>query len=196
MRSFCSPEVARSGYGVSGRATRTGVSLAEVILTSFIVFMLLATVATLVRQYREVLTHTRLKDASLRSALGLQQAANEAREAIELITPPPGVGGAFPSLELTRIDPNSPSRFPSPLPAPPPPPYDPRVPLIGVRYTVDAGELVRFVQVGTQVSRQLIAENVLGFTAENQGATSVKLTLRVREDKMQRVYEVLSVVRQ
>jgi hypothetical protein len=167
--------------------------MAEVMLTSFLVFMVLGAIAALVRQYREVTAHSRLHDASLRSALGLQQVANEAREAMVIITPPPGVGGVFSSVEFDRIDPNDTTRFPSPVPSPLPLTYDPRGPLMRVRYTLDAGELVRFVQVGTSVSRQLMAENALGFTAENQG-TSLKLTLRVREDKRQKVYETFSVV--
>lgn len=178
---------------MSFSCSRKGVSLAEVVLTSFLVFMVLGVIAALVRQYREVSAHSRLQDASLRSALGLQQVANEAKEATAMITPPPGAGGIFSSVEFDRIDPNDTTRFPSPVPSPLPLTYDPRGPLMRVRYTLDAGELVRFVQVGASVSRQLIAENALGFTAENQGS-ALKLTLRVREDKRQKVYEALSVV--
>ncbi len=173
------------------RCSRRGLSLAEVVLTSFLVFMVLGVVATLVRQYREVSTHSRLHDASLRSALALQQVAGEAKEAVTMITPPPGAGGTYSSVELDRIDPNDTTRFPTPIPSPAT--FDPKTPLIRVQYTVDAGELVRFVQVGAGVSRQLIAENVLGFTAENQGG-SIHLSLRVQEDKRQKVYEARAVL--
>lgn len=178
MRSYCS---------------RRGLSLAEVVLTSFLIFMVLGVIAALVRQYRQVSTHTRLQDASLRSALALQQAAAEAREALVLITPPPGLGGTYASLELDRLDPNDTTRFPSPIPTPAT--FDPRTPIIRVQYTVDGGELVRLVQVGATMSRQLIAENAVGFTAENQG-TAIKLSLRVQEDQRQKVYEALTVVTQ
>lgn len=171
--------------------SRKGLSLAEVVLTSFLVFMVLGVIAALVRQYREVSTHTRLQDASLRSALALQQAAAEVKEALVVITPPPGVGGSYASLEFDRLDPNDATRFPSPIPTPAT--FDPRTPLMRVQYTVDAGELVRLVQVGATVSRQLIAENAVGFTAENQG-TAIKLSLRVQEEKRQTVYEALTVV--
>ncbi|MEW6278574.1 MAG: hypothetical protein AB1758_08140 [Candidatus Eremiobacterota bacterium] len=195
----------------SSSRRRRGTSLAEIILTSALVLLVIGLVATLVREYRRVSTHTRFQDASLRSAMALRLVREELKEAVEVLQPPDGSGGIFSVVEFDRLDPDTTTRVPGawgpgtglrgapgpwPTPTPSPPAvWDPRDPadLIRVRYAVSNRQLLRTV-TGPGAQTQLMAENVNGFSAQNQGNDAVRLTLRVQEEQREAIYSLFGVL--
>ncbi len=195
-------------------SSRKGVTLAELLITFFIIGLVMGALATLMRLYRQVSLHERAREASLSSAQALNQVRGEVWEAVEVQDPPPGSSG--PNVTLLRIDPNlsdrlegaygpatairsGPGRRPGdPLPEPSVLSWDPFDPayLAQVTYRVDQGNLVReVVDAGGGSSQQIVAENVVGLTAAwRPGNRSLTLTLRCRESQQVATYQLLVVV--
>lgn len=169
---------------------RRGFSVAEALLTSFLVLLVLGAVASLVRQYGQVANHARLKDSSLRALLGLTGVGRELKSALSISSPASGVAS---TVNFTRVRPDATGRFPFPLPTSPPA-FDPRLPEMNVVYQVVGRELLRQVDADTP---ELVAENVVGFSCRYVGADQnvIQLRLRVQEAADQRVFQVITVLK-
>lgn len=195
-------------------SSRKGITLAELLITFFIIGLVMGAMATLMRLYRQVTLHEHAREASLRSAQALSQVRGEVWEAIEIQDPP--VGSSGPGVTLLRIDPNLPDRLegaygpatairsgPGRRPGDPIPdptvlswdPFDPAY-LAQVTYRVDQGNLVReVVDASGGTSQQIVAENVVGLTtAWRPGNRSLTLTLRCQESQQVATYQLVVVV--
>lgn len=170
------------------RSRPRGVSLAEALLTSFIMMMILAVVASLMHQYAEVTRHAAKKDASTEMRQQLDLIRRELMGAVDISSPP--AGGTAAQLQFNRIDPASARGIPAtlaPLPNPSPAVWDPRAATIQVTYQRQAsGILTRQVGVGPQ---ETVLSTCSFFQARGVGRTMF-LTGSVQEDKIVKSYQV------
>jgi hypothetical protein len=166
---------------LTSRSRHRGVSLAEALLTSFIMMMILAVVASLMRQYSDITRHAARKDASIELRQGLESIRHELMSAVEITAPLPGASSGV--LEFTRVDP----AIPRPAPLPAPVAWDPLTDIMQVRYErLVSGLLVRRVTGGGQ---QTVLASCSFFQATTNDRT-IYLTGSVQEDKIVRSYQV------
>lgn len=172
------------------RSRPRGVSLAEALLTSFIMMMILAVVASLMHQYAEVTRHAAKKDASTEMRQQLDMIRRELMGAIDITDPP--AGGTSTRLEFDRIDPASARGIPAtlaPLPNPSPAVWDPRDPATTIQVTYErqvSGILTRQVGSGPL---ETVLSTCSFFQARGVGRTMF-LTGSVQEDKIVKSYQV------
>ncbi len=150
---------------------RRGFSLIETLVTFFLVSLVLALVASIAREYGQMVRSGDRSGASQQARqLVLRTLRAELEGATRVLSP---TGGPNPVLEFETYGAVA-GRLPDP-PDPPPPTWDPRDPthLITVRYSLVGGELIRDVG-GTQ---QVVAQDLAGFSAQVLADQTLEMTL-------------------
>ncbi|MBT9589009.1 hypothetical protein IV102_37090 [bacterium] len=120
---------------------KRGVSLLEALVTAFLGLLLLGVVALTVKEYRQVLSKSQVLDQQIELTLALRRLCQEVQASTAVLVP------TASSLQLTRLDPGNPNRFPLQLnpPQPVPASWTPQTPswLVTVDYAVVTGALTR-----------------------------------------------------
>lgn len=152
-----------------------GLTLAEVLLTVFVVFLVMGVACQLLVEYSALLKDSQAKASALSGLqVAEQQILDDLRQAVSVQQPP--AGATTPGTRFMRIDPEA-AWLPASLPPTLPASWDPHDPasLVQVNYTVNDQQLWR--QVGTAPAFSL-AERVGGLevTALASGY-EVKLSL-------------------
>lgn len=121
--------------------TKRGVSLLEALVTAFLGLLLLGVVALTVKEYGQVLSKGQVLDQQIELTLALQRLCQEVQASTAVLVP------TASSLQLTRLDPGNPNRFPLQLhpPQPVPASWNPQTPswLVTIDYAVVGGALMR-----------------------------------------------------
>ncbi len=145
---------------------RRGFSLAEALVATALLLLMLSTLSILVHSYSGSSRASDMHDASLAgSRLALESVRRDGEAAVKLLEPLLASNTASPILRLQRIDPEI-VRLPVSYPDPAPGSWDPYEPtqMVEVRYYLTGTTLWRevFLGDGTQ-ARTRIGENVQGF---------------------------------
>lgn len=158
---------------------KRGFTLAEALVASSLLCLMLTTLAILVRSYGGSSRASDVHDASLSgSRLAVESVRRDGEAAVKLLEPVLGSNTASPILRLQRIDPEI-VRLPETMPDPAPglwDPYDPAQ-MVEVRYYLTADILWRevFLGDGTQ-SKVAMGEHVQSFFVRSLTDNTLQLT--------------------
>lgn len=154
---------------------RKAVSLAEAIITMFLVSLVFGAAAQMIGEAHRVIRFQSYKTASQQGAqLALQRMLSESREAVNITAVGPS------TLELIKVDPSIP-RFV----ASPPSPWNPLSNFLTVRYFLTGDRLMRQVTVGASgtSATQVLAESVSGLVTALLPNGNLEITLSFQEEK-------------
>ncbi|MEW6282916.1 MAG: hypothetical protein AB1758_30165 [Candidatus Eremiobacterota bacterium] len=182
---------------------RRGLSLAEALISTFLLMTVLAVVALLANQYSRVVRSSHHKSVGRQVALSLLTIRSDLEAGVEVVTPT--LGGGPSDLRFFRVDTGDPDRFPAtiePTPDPGPDPWLPTDPsyLTDVVYTLQNGDLIRELDPpGGDAS--VVASEVNDFSARSVGPDQIELVMSHLDGTRVRTYRLpvnirASVVRQ
>ncbi|MBI3925649.1 MAG: hypothetical protein HY319_08925 [Armatimonadetes bacterium] len=161
---------------------RRAFSLAEAVIASFLIFLILGVAATLVQGYSRVMRDSSGKERThLAAQLALERVRAEVASAIEVLDP---TAGSNTELKFDKLDPRA-ARLPDPLPDPLPADWEPWEPAdrITVRYFIDGGNLMREASGPGGAVVETITRGIEGFLVTVEPPGSLDITVTVREDR-------------
>jgi type II secretory pathway component PulJ len=158
---------------------RRGTTLAEVMIASFLLLLILTTVTVLVRSYSSTMTASDNRDMALSgSRQAIESVTHDLEAAGQLVQPVLASNTDSAILRLTRPDPEI-VRLPETFPASPPGSWDPYDPAqtIQVRYALDGDALWRTVTLGdSSVKKTQVGTQMRGFFVKSLADESVSIT--------------------
>lgn len=162
---------------------RSGFTLLEGLVVSFLVLLLLGVVGGLVQRYLASNRMLKEKDKGLDSIQhALQSLRNDCQGAVRFLSPLATDPSAVSVLELDRPNPGS-ARLPVPVPTPVPASWEPLEPtrLVRIEYRVDLDQrLVRTSTLGGSDAQEL-ARNCSGFSVRHMGARQLELNFSLED---------------
>jgi len=159
----------------TSRSHRKAVSLAEAVITMFLVAIVFGATAEMIGEAHRVIRFQSYKTASQQGAqLALQRMVSESREAVNITAVGPG------TLELVKVDPSVP-RFVDPAPSS----WNPLSNFLTVRYFLSGDRLMRRVTVASSgtTATQVLGESVSGLMTALLPNGNLDITLSFQEEK-------------
>lgn len=179
---------AHGGHQLESVRGVRGFSIAEALLATFLIFMILGTAASLFQNYSSIMRHSSPKERSLVGGqVALDRIRCELPAAVVMHEPALASTSLYNRVVFEKIDPSVTSRLPVPVPdawSMPAFGWDPNSPshCCLVEYSVDSGDLVRKVWGAGYSAQELMAEGVVGLNSQMNTRSSVNLTLSMSED--------------
>ena len=162
---------------------RSGFSLLEGLVVSFLVLLLLGVLGGLVQRYLAANRMLKEKDKGLDSIQhALQFLRNDCQGAVRFLSPLASDPSPVSVLELERPNPGS-VRLPVPIPTPVPGSWEPLDPtrLIHIEYRVNLDHrLVRTVTLGGSDTQEL-ARNCSGFSVRHFGTRQLEVNFSLTD---------------
>ena len=157
---------------------KKGFTLAEALVASALLLLMLTTLSILVHSYSGSSRASDAHDASLTGArLAVESIRRDGEAAVKLLEPTLGSNTQSPNLRLQRIDPEI-TRLPETYPSSPPvlwDPYDPTQ-MVEVRYYLTGDVLWREVFLGDGSQRRTrVGEHVQAFLVTSLSDNSLQI---------------------
>lgn len=179
------------------RQYRAAFSLAEALITIFLVFAVFGVASGLLSEYSKILRFSAVRENRFSVAqVALKRMVDESREAMVWESP---LAGGSPNLTFQRVDPAFASWLPRPFD-----PYNhtftswtpqPAAQMLRVDYAVSGGQLIRSLAPvsGGTTSTSVVAQGVTGLQVTAPGGGAVEIVLSV-EDSHQLVTPLKTLV--